>query len=583
MADHSNKYKDTSLTGNPVLRFLRIVKAEKRDVILIYTYSILGGLINLSLPLGIQAIMGLVLSGTVTSSWIILMSFVIFGIAFAGFLMIVQMSISERLQQKIFVNAAFEFAHRVPRWKMESIIKEYAPELMNRFFDILTIQKSLSKIFIGFSTSFLQIIFGILLLSFYHSYFAMFGVLIFILMIIVFRYSFHNALKTSLYESKYKYKIAAWLEELGRTMTIVKLAGKTDMHIKKTDRLTTEYIKYRDEHFKELKFQYVNIVTFKTVITGGLLILGSILVLDQQINIGQFVAAEIIIILIINSVEKLLSTIETIFDVLTSVEKIGLITDIPVEEDKGISFDQIDNEKGIEIEFKNVSYSFPDTNRITLENINLHIKSGEKICIGGFPGAGRSTFVNLSATLFHNYSGFITFNGTTLKNINLIELRSYVGENLSKKEIINGTYAENISMGVEETTFDDIKQAADAVNLTKFIQSTEKGWDTVIVPEDMTIPSNVVKKIAMARSIAENPRLFVLDDFLIGLSVEDKELIVKNLTGNDKPWTLIGSSNQEVFAKNCDRVIVLKEGKIFDQGTYEELKGKDYFKSVFIS
>jgi len=158
-----------------------------------------------------------------------------------------------------------------------------------------------------------------------------------------------------------------------------------------------------------------------------------------------------------------------------------------------------------------------------------------------------------------------------------------VGENLSKKEIINGTYAENISMGVEETTFDDIKQAADAVNLTKFIQSTEKGWDTVIVPEDMTIPSNVVKKIAMARSIAENPRLFVLDDFLIGLSVEDKELIVKNLTGNDKPWTLIGSSNQEVFAKNCDRVIVLKEGKIFDQGTYEELKGKDYFKSVFIS
>ena len=153
---------EQSLSGNPVMRMFQVIKAEKSDIVLIYGYSILSGIINLSLPLGIQAIMGLVLGGVLTTSWIILMGLVIFGIAFAGVLQIFQMTISERLQQRIFVNAAFEFAYRIPRWKMEAIIKEYAPELMNRFFDILTIQKSLSKILIDFSASLLQIIFGII-------------------------------------------------------------------------------------------------------------------------------------------------------------------------------------------------------------------------------------------------------------------------------------------------------------------------------------------------------------------------------------------------------------------------------------
>lgn len=578
----NSRLKQSSVTGNPVLRMFNIIRAERKDIILIYLYSILSGLISLAFPLGIQAIMGLVLAGTVTSSWVILMALVVFSLGFGGFLSILQLSISERLQQRIFVNAAFEFAYRVPRWKYESIMKEYAPELMNRFFDILTIQKSLSKILIGFSTSFLQIVFGIILLSFYHAYFAMFGILTFVLMLVVFRLSFNNALKSSLMESKYKYKIAAWLEELGRTMGIVKLAGKTDMHIKKTDRLTGQYVKYRQKHFKELKFQYINVVTFKTLITAGLLIVGSILVINQQINIGQFVASEIVIILIVNSVEKLMESIETIFDVLTSVEKIGLITDIDIEEDTGIPFSHIDKGPGIEMVFKDVNYSFPGTNRVTLKNINLDVKAGQKICVAGYPGAGRSTMIHLAASLYHNYTGFITINGTTLKNLNLIDLRSYVGENLAKKEIINGTYAENISMGVEETTFEDIKKAADAVNLTEFIQSTERGWDTEIVPEDLTLPSNVVKKIAMARSIAENPRLFILDDFLTGLSIEDKDTIVKALTGSDKPWTLLGASNQEVFAKACDKIIIMKEGAVIDEGTYDEIKTRSYFADIFV-
>jgi ABC-type bacteriocin/lantibiotic exporter with double-glycine peptidase domain len=568
--------------NSPLKRFFKLINLEREDISLLYLYAILAGVINLSLPLGIQAIMGLVVGGQVSSSWFLMIGLVIFGIGFAGGLQIMQLSISERLQQRILAKASFDFAFRVPRMRLESILKQYAPELMNRYFDVMSVQKSISKILVDFSTAFLQIIFGLILLAFYHGYFAFFGILMFFLLIFIFKVSFPNGVRTSLDESTQKYKIGAWLEELARTMGIVKLAGYTDMHMKKTDKLVAAYIRDRKAHFRVLLFQYTNIVAFKTIVTGGLLIIGSLLVIDNQISIGQFVASEIVIILILNSVEKVMASIETIYDILTSLEKIGQITDIEIEGEKGIAFEDIDTGKGVEIVFKEVGYTYPASNRTTLKDINLHIKPGEKICIAGFPGAGRSSLINLAASMLHNYTGTITFNDITLKNLNLISLRSYVGENLAKKEIIHGTIAENIGMGRDDISYHDIKKATDAVGLTAYIQSTEEGFNTIIVPEDITIPTSVVNKITMARSIAEKPHLFILDDFMNSLERKDKEKIVDSITGPDKFWTLLGASNEMAFASKCDRILVMRDGAIVDSGDFELISKRPYFNEIFI-
>ncbi len=577
-----NREKVRQLSATPIKRFFQLVSLEREDISLIYLYAILSGIINLSLPLGIQAIMSIVLGGKPSSSWFLLMGLVIVGIAFAGGLQVMQMTISERLQQRILARASFDFAFRIPRWKLESILKYYAPELLNRFFDVISVQKSLAKIMVEFSTSLLQILFGLILLSFYHSFFGIFSVFTFLIMVLVFYLSFDNGLYTSLLESKYKYKIAGWLQELARSLDIFKLAGYTDMHLRKTDRLVLDYLKARKAHFKVLLFQYGVIVTFKSIITGGILIIGSFLIFEQKISLGQFVASEIVIILILNSIEKLMKSIETIYDVLTSLEKIGNVTDVDTEGEEGVSYEEIRLDgRGVEIVLKDVHYRFPDDEQEKLKGLNLHIRSGEKVCIAGYSASGRSTLINLIASMLHNYTGLITFNDISLKNINLISLRSHVGENLSNTEILHGSIEENISMGRDDINFETIKEATDAVNLTEYIQQTLKGYHTVIVPDDITISKSIMNKITLARSIAEKPDLFVLDDFLVSLEYSDKVEVVKALAGKEKKWTLVGSSNDKTFAQHCDKIVIMKEGKIVDVGSYEKISERDDFDLIF--
>ena len=565
----------------PFERIVGLLSFEKKDLTLLYGYSILGSIVGLSLPLGIQAVMNLMVAGRISSSWYVLVSLIVVGITFVGLLQIIQISIMERLQRRIMVKTSFDLAFRIPRWKVEAIIKEYAPELLNRFFDVLGIQKGLSKLLVGFLSALFQIVFAVLLLSLYHSFFALYALVLFIVALLIYRYTFKRGLDTSLKESYYKYKIAAWLQELSRTMGIVKLAGYTEMHLKKTDNVVNEWLVWRKKHFKLLLVQYGVLVTFKTLITGGLLIIGGYLVFANELNVGQFVASEVTIILIINSVEKVINGLEVIYDVLTSVEKLGQVMDIEMEQDKGIPFEDIDTGKGLSIEFNEVSYQFKNSSHKVIDNLDLKIEAGEKVCITGMPGSGKSTIINLIATLFHNYEGHIIINGVTVKNLNLVSLRSFVGENLAKKDLVQGTIAENISMGREDISYQDIRKAIDAVGLSDFIQKTEKGLQTQVVAEDITIPSSVVTKIAMARSIAENPHLFLVDNFLLNLKEDDKRLIVDSLVGKDKFWTLVGASNDRLFAEKCDRILILKDGKIYDHGNYEYISKQDYFEEMF--
>jgi ABC-type bacteriocin/lantibiotic exporter with double-glycine peptidase domain len=344
-------------------RFLLLLHPNKKEVYQIYTYAIFKGIITLSLPLGIQSIINLIQGGRISSSWILLVLIVILGILFSGIMQIMQMRITENIQQRIFTKAAFDFSVRIPKVKFESIYRHYAPELMNRFFDVLTLQKGIAKLLIDFSSSSLQIIFGLVLLSLYHSFFIAFGLLLIVLAYITIAFTAPKGLSSSIQESKYKYRVAFWLEELARAKDSFKLSGKTDLHIKNTDKEVINYLKSREHHFSILKSQYIMLLAFKIVIALALLVVGGILVLDQKMNIGQFIAAEIIILLIIESTEKLMLSLETVYDVFTSLEKIGQITDLDVDSNTGsIQFFDAKS-SAFSVQSKGVSYTYPGMNK----------------------------------------------------------------------------------------------------------------------------------------------------------------------------------------------------------------------------
>lgn len=319
---------------SPLQRLIRLLATEKKDIGYIYLYALVTGLISLSLPLGIQAVFNLVSGGLVFNSVYLLIGVVIVGVIATGSLQVAQMTLVEILQQRIFAKAAIEFAYRLPRIDPNALAGSYPPELMNRFFDVLTIQKGLPKLLIDLTAAAVQILFGIILLSAYHPVFIGFGLFTFILILLICRIYGPGGLKTSLSESKYKYKVVAWLQEVARDLPTYRHQHDTQEPVDHMDELVAQYLTHRNGHFRVLKRFFYSGIAFKSIVTGGLLILGTALVIGREMSLGQFVAAELVIVLITGSVDKLVSGIDTVFDLLTAVEKIGSVTDMPLTNDE---------------------------------------------------------------------------------------------------------------------------------------------------------------------------------------------------------------------------------------------------------
>ena len=540
----------------PIQRFWRLLRQDKKDVFYLYLYATCNGIINLSLPVGIQAIMGLVLAGRLSTSWGILTMIVMIGIAIAGIFQIMQLYIVEIIQRRLFARAAFDFAYRIPKLQIKNLVNHYAPELVNRFFDTVTIQKSLSKILMDFSTSILQIIFGLILLSLYHPIFIAFGlVLLFILFFIIY-FTSKPAMKTSLEESNSKYEMAFWLTEIARALPTFKLTATSNLNLKRTDEIVGKYIDSRRQHFKILLSQYAGVIGLKTLVTAGLLVVGAILLIQNSITIGQFVASEIVIILILNSSEKLIMSMEAIYDVLTSIEKLGVVTDMKIEEDsnKGI---KLNSEDKIGIVAKDLEiFSTLEKNTIN-KNLNFQIVPGKSICLTGDTGSGKSSILKILSTSLDNYAGTLLYNGIPLQNLNIPNLRKEIGCIIDNQEIFYGTILENISLGRENVLDKDVIEIIKQVGLDKLIDSFPKGYNHLILNSERVFSGTDRVRLIVARALVNSPKLVFAEDLFSVLKPENGELLLKLLFNYCKDKTLVIVSNNHQVIDECDAVIEL--------------------------
>jgi ABC-type bacteriocin/lantibiotic exporter with double-glycine peptidase domain len=544
----------------PLKRFYNLLELDKKDVYQIFFYAIFAGLLSLSLPLGIQAITNFIQSGRVSASWIVLIILVVFGVALVGILSIMQLRITENLQQKIFVRSSFEFAARLPKIKSKEFYNSYPPELANRFFDTMTIQKGTSKLLTDFSAALLQIVFGIILLSLYHSYFIIFGILLLALLYFIFKFSFKSGLETSLKESKFKYKVASWLQEMARNNFSFRNELNYDFALKKNNLIVTDYLAYREKHFNVIKRQFTQLIIFKVIITGSLLSIGGFLVLSQQMNIGQFVAAEIIILLVINSVEKIIIGLETFYDVLTSIEKIGEVTDLELEDSSNLHSDICYNNISLEVE--NLTFKFPDSEKEILNAISLKIEQGDKIVINGENGSGKTTLIRILSGLLQPTSGSFYINDDTFRKINLKQFRSQIGSVIYGEKPFEGTLQENITFNDPSVSSENIKWAINGVQLKSFIQLFPKGLDTRIYPEGRQLSSSNAQKVLLARSIIHKPKILFYEDPTDTMDEKVANEIIDFITSDKNKWTIIVSSKNPYWETKCNRKITMKNGHI---------------------
>lgn len=542
---------------NPVTRILNLVKLEKKEITTVYFYAILKGLIQLSLPLGVQAIIGFVLGASMRASLVVLITLVVAGVLAGGIMKVNQMKIIEKIEQKIFVRYSFAFAQHIPKLDLKKADSYYLPELVNRFFDIPVLQKSLSKILLDIPTATIQIIFGLLLLSFYHPAFILFGFILIILLWLILRYTGNRGMQTSIEESNYKYKVAAWLEEMARVVKSLKLSGSNTLHLHKTDEQVVNYLDARNSHFRILLLQYNVLVIFKTVITAAMLIVGTLLLVDQQLNIGQFIAAEIIILMILSSVEKLIMTLGSVYDTLTSVEKIANLTDKPIESEGTLLLAA--ETTGLSLEMNNLSFSYDDENEV-LQNISLKINPGEKICITGADSSGKSTLLRLMSGAFKGFKGSFLINGLPVANYNLASMRSQMGVLLSQHDIFYGSLRENILMGNTAVSMDTVVRVGYKIGLNDFISTLKEGYDTMLDPAGKRLSRSVTSKILLLRALVGEPRLLLLEEPWQNFEKDYQEQVMQLLI--EMKHTLVVVTNDQRFKDLSNKLISMDNGTV---------------------
>lgn len=566
---------------HPLKRMSTLLRHYRREIRYIILYALVAGLINLSLPLGIQAIIGLLAGGSISASWGILVLFVLVGAIFTGVLRLMQLSITEHLQRHIFTDAALDFAIRIPRLNLEKLQREYLPELINRFFDTINLQKGLPKVLIEGITATFSILLSITVLSFYHPAFVTFSLVLMALLGLMLFLTAPSGLASSLNESKYKYKLAHWLEEIGRVSATFKLTGENNFTLTRADELTANYLDARAKHWRILMIHFIGGLAFKVLVLGGFLILGSLLVMENELNLGQFVASEILIIFITDAVEKLILLHETGYDTLTAVEKLGQVTDLPMESDTGLNMNEVNANVPFMLELKNLNYQFDDADLPALKNINLTIQPGERVAITGYTGAGVSTLMQVISALRTEVSGSLLFNHLPVNNLNLRSLRKQIGNISTREEIFKGTIYENITLGREGIDLQSVLWAADATGVIDFIQSLPDGLDTQLLPNAQNLPGSIITKLLITRAICGNPRMLALEKPLRNMNLQDRLLIASVITDRKKDWTLVAATEDPVLATLCDRIVVLKDGEVVFDGNYQALRKTEHCEFIF--
>jgi ATP-binding cassette, subfamily B, bacterial len=481
-----------------------------------------------------------------------------------GLLQINQMKIIEKIQQRIFARYSFEFAWRIPKLDMQKVDGYYMPEVVNRFFDTISLQKSFSKLLLDIPTATIQIIFGLILLSLYANIFIIFSLLILLLLYTILYITGARGLRTSLQESEHKYEVASWLEEVARVLKSFRFSKGSALPVDKTDRIVSSYLDARTSHFKILMTQYWALVMFKVLITGGMLIVGSILLVQNEINIGQFVAAEIVILTVLASIEKFIQSLDKVYDLLTSLEKLGKVIDKPLEKEGTLKIPE--TSQGLKLGMQNLSFGYIDGTTI-VNNISFETDGGKKIAVMGSDGSGRSTIMRLFTGSYHNFDGSITINGIPIGNYDPDSIRANTGILFNQQDIFEGTLYENIALGNSAITTQEIIELSEKIGLSSFITSLPKGFDSMIEPTGRRLAGGIIRKILLLRALVAKPKLLLLEDPFQGFDVSNQLLIKNYLLRQTDNATCIVITNDENFAADCDYVIKMADCVIVKQGT----------------
>lgn len=539
----------------PLRRLWGLLRPEARDVRIVIVYAIGVGVLSLAVPITAMAVVNTTALATLLQQLLVLCLALLISLGLAALLRVLQAVVVEYLQQRIFVRVVADLAYRLPHVEVEAFDRRHGPELVNRFFDVLTVQKASATLLLDGVTVVLQMAIGLTLLAFYHQILLGFDLgLMLGLAFIVFVLG-RGAVNSAIRESRTKYEVASWIEELARHSVAFKMHGGPQFARDRADQLARDYLAARQTHFRVVLRQFSFALALQVIASTALLGVGGYLVIDGQLTLGQLVAAEIVVSLVVASFTKLGKQLESYYDLLAAVDKLGHLTDLPLERESGAVHRF--RSKGAGIRFQNVSFRYGYGHRAVLRGLNLEVAPGERVAVLGPNGAGKSTVVDLIFGLRRPTDGHIEIDGMDVRDLRLDSLREQMAV-VKGIEIFGGTVLENVRMGREHLSLGDVRAALEAVGLLNVLLDLPDGLNTQLGTGGTPLSLGQAERLMLARAIVGSPRLLVLDETLDNMDQNVRAVVLPTILGPHSRWTLLVITHSEDVAALCDRTLRLE-------------------------
>lgn len=545
---------------SPLRRLLGLMQFEaKGDLWMIVAYAVGVGILSLATPLAVEAVVTTVALNQLLHQLIVLTLILFACLALAAMLRALQTYMVEVMQRRIFARVTSDLAYRLPRIRIDAYDRNHGPELVNRFFDVLTVQKVAALLMLDGISVVLGAGIGLIVLAFYHPFLLGFDLVLLMAMTgMVFALG-RGAIRTSIQESVAKYEVAGGLEEIARAPLAFKVDGGADFAMDRADAATRRYLSARRRHFVIVMRQVIFALGLQAIASSALLGLGGYLVIQQQLTLGQLVAAELIIATVLLSFSKLGKHLEAWYDLMAAMDKLGVLVDLPLERHDGEPQREVP-EAGAELVLRNVSYSYEE-HRSVLNHMNLEVKAGERLAIIGPSGSGKSTLLDLIYGLRAPTHGSIELDGTNTRDLRLESLRAEVAM-VKGLEIIEDTILENVRVGRLWLSLSDVRRALDLVRLLDEVTDLPDGLHTILSSNGAPLSLGQSRRVMLARAIAGDPRLLVIDEGLDSIDLDARKKVVETLFDRAAPWTLLIVSHGQEVVSNCDRAVILSDGHV---------------------
>lgn len=552
---------------SPERRFFRLLKAERQDILTLLIFSVFSGILYLAAPLAVDSVVSNLAFGGQSRPYvqaIVVLALALFGAlglqaVVSGF----QYYISDIIQRRIFVRTAADLAYRLPRVKAEALDEVHAPELVNRFLDVVTAQKSTALLLLdGINLVFGSLI-GMLLLALYHPLMLMFVVILLALIALSMWLLGKGAVKTSIAESRVKYDVVNWFEEIAAFPFAFKGPGGYQMAGERANQLATEYLQRRSAHFRIVMRQIVALLVLSVLAAAVLLILGSWLVVSQQITLGQLVASELIMGTIVTAMAKMGKKLEAWYDAMAAMDKLGHIFDLEIEREDGEQ--PAKREGGAEVSGCDLAFGYHEP---LFAKKTFTITPGSRAAIVGPHGSGASSLLDILFGLRQPLEGHVSIDGLDLRSWYLEALRESVML-LRRDEIVDGTVIENLRLGRVDVGLDEIREALERVGLLDVLLHRPEGLNLRLKVGGAPLSGNQRTRLLLARALVQRPRLLLIDELFDSLDDESFKLLETAILDPSLTWTVILATRDHDVTKRCDQIIELAPCHLND-GTSSE-------------